>query len=92
MSGLLTFDFEHLPIRFALVNGREAAVGVDIARALGIANQRNVFARTPENEKGVVTMDTLGGAQELVVLYEPGIWRLTFQSRKPQAASRKPNA
>ena len=38
-----------------------------------------------DDEKGVHTVRTLGGNQELMVVNEPGLYHLTFKSRKPEA-------
>ncbi|WP_062208026.1 BRO family protein [Aureimonas sp. AU12] len=89
MSALATFDFEFesQPIRFLTVDGREAVIGKDMALAIGVARYRDVFGRIPADEKGAVSIRTLGGPQKMVVLYEPGMYRLIFESRK-QAAER----
>ena len=85
MNALTTFDFEGDPVRFVSIDGREAAICKDIASRLGIQNYRDVLADTPDDEKGVDSVDTLGGAQEMAVLFEPGIYRMIFKSRKPEA-------
>lgn len=57
----------------------------DACEMLGIVNSRDALNRVPEDEKGVVITDTLGGPQPLVFVNEPGFYRLVFLSRKPQA-------
>jgi len=39
----------------------------------------------PANEKGVNTLHTPGGKQKMLTVNEPGLYRLVFQSRKPEA-------
>jgi predicted TIM-barrel enzyme len=39
----------------------------------------------PADEKGVTTTYTPGGEQEMLTVNEPGLYRLIFQSRKPEA-------
>lgn len=85
MNALTTFDFEGEPVRFVTLDGREAAVGKDACRCLGIANTTQAVGRIPDDEKGVCTTATLGGPQEMVVLFEPGLYRLIFESRKAEA-------
>ena len=38
-----------------------------------------------EDEKGVHTVNTLGGSQDAAVVYESGLYALIFKSRKPEA-------
>ena len=64
-------------------------VAQDIAHVLGIKNVRQNIDAFPENEKGVCTIYTLGGPQELLTINEPGLYRLIFQSRKPEAEALK---
>lgn len=61
----------------------------DACEALGIANSRDALNRVPNDEKGVVTTDTLGGPQEMVFVNEPGLYRLVFLSRKSEAEAFK---
>jgi hypothetical protein len=57
----------------------------DVSDVLGLGNPRETLRNFPENEKGVSSADTLGGNQEMLVINEPGLYRLIFQSRKPEA-------
>lgn len=60
-------------------------VAKDICEALDIANHRDAIAGFPENEKGVAATDTPGGLQNANIVNEAGMYRLIFQSRKPEA-------
>ena len=60
-------------------------VARDVAEILGIDNIRQNLAEFPDDEKGVCTIDTLGGPQEVVTVTECGLYRLIFKSRKPNA-------
>lgn len=66
-------------------NGEIWFVANDVCAALEIANPRNVIARLDEDEKGVHTMDTLGGKQELNCVNESGLYSLILTSRKESA-------
>jgi prophage antirepressor-like protein len=80
------FDFEDKPIRaFVAEDGEPRWVGSDVCRVLEIANPGNTYRRLPDNEKAIHTMDTPSGRQEMVVVNEPGLYRLIFTSRKPEA-------
>lgn len=57
----------------------------DTCEILDIANARDAIAKLDEDEKGVVTADTLGGKQTINVVTESGLYALIFQSRKPIA-------
>ena len=68
----------------------EGAVGplfcaADVGEVLGIAQVASTLRAFPDDEKGVHTMHTRGGEQQITVLSEPGLYRLIFQSRKPSA-------
>ena len=69
------FDESHKPLWIA----------ADVGEILGIANVRQNLAGFPEDEKGVCTVYTPGGLQQLQAVTEPGLYRLIFGSRKPEA-------
>ena len=81
--------FEHEQfgeIRFLQQNSEIWFVAVDVCRALDIQNSRDVVAKQlDDDEKGVATIYTLGGAQQMNIVSEPGLYRLIFMSRKPEA-------
>lgn len=60
-------------------------IAVDVTKALGIRNSRDVVSRIPESQKGVVITDTLGGKQEVSIISEKGIYRLIMRSRRKEA-------
>lgn len=80
----LLFEGEHL-VRQIERDDEIWFVGLDVCRVLELSNPRSSLALLDEDEKGVHTVDTLGGAQEVVVISEAGIYRLVFKSRKPVA-------
>ncbi len=55
-------------------------VGKDVCSALGIAKSRNAIASLANDEKGVGNTDTLGGAQEVAIISEPGVYALVMHS------------
>jgi len=61
------------------------AVGIDVCKALNLKQHRSSLALLPIELKGVHTVDSLGGMQEVTVVNEPGIYRLVFKSRKQEA-------
>lgn len=79
------FMFEDAPMRTIFHEGNPWFVATDAARILGIKNWRTSTLGFPKNEKGVRTVNTLGGNQEMTLLSEPGLYRLIFMSRKESA-------
>lgn len=64
-------------------------VALDVGDILGIAEVRSTLRSWLDDEKGVHTMPTAGGSQAMLTLNEPGLYRLIFQSRKPEAEAFK---
>ncbi|MGW1995206.1 phage antirepressor [Embleya sp. NPDC001921] len=77
------------PVRTITVGGEPWFVGADVAAVLELGNPRSSLALLDEDEKGVHTMDTLGGAQSLATVNESGLYSLILRSRKPQARAFK---
>ncbi len=79
------FKKENFEIRGGLINGEPYFCLSDVCKILDIANSRD--AKTRLDLKGVATTDTLtnGGMQKLDFINEPNLYRLIFQSRKPEA-------
>ena len=70
-------------------DGEPWFVARDVCDALGIANSRQAMSRLDEDEKGVISNDTLGGTQEMAFVNEPGLYTLVLSSRKPEARAFK---
>lgn len=76
---------EEASIRMQMVDGEPWFAAKDLCELLGLDNSRQAVSRLDDDEKGVISSDTLGGKQELTFVSEPGMYALIFQSRKPQA-------
>jgi anti-repressor protein len=72
-------------VRTVEVDGAPWFVAADVCAVLGIANSRDALARLDADEKGVGTTDTLGGPQVVSIVSEPGLYGLTWTSRKAEA-------
>lgn len=70
-------------------DGEPWFVAVDVCKALEIKNNRDALGRLDDDEKGVVSTDTLGGEQEVGVVNESGLYTLVLGSRKPEAKAFK---
>lgn len=70
-------------------DGEPWFVAVDVCTALEIGNSRQAITRLDDDEKGVISTDTLGGAQVMNIVNEPGLYSLVLGSRKPEAKAFK---
>lgn len=61
----------------------------DVCECLDIGNSRDAVAALDEDEKGVDSIDTPGGAQEMSIISEAGLYSLILRSRKPEAKAFK---
>ena len=59
----------------------------DLCAALEIANPRNVAARLDDDQKGVRSVDTPGGRQQMTVVTESGMYEVVLRSDKPEAVA-----
>lgn len=84
---LLQFNFslQSQPVRVELIDNETWFAAKDVCKILQIENSRDAISRLENDEKGVVTTDTPGGAQKLQFVNESGLYNLIFQSRKPEA-------
>lgn len=85
MNAIQNFAFEEHLVRIVDIDGAPWFVANDICRALDLSNPRKAVADLDEDERGVTTSDTLGGNQQVNIISEPGVYRLVFRSRKPEA-------
>jgi prophage antirepressor-like protein len=73
-------------VRTLVKNGEPWLVGKDVAEALGYSNTRDALSKHVDGEdKGVAKCDTLGGAQEMVIVNESGLYSLIMGSKLPNA-------
>lgn len=75
-------DDEDFEIRVLTRNGDPWFVLNDVCAVLGLVNSSASAARLDEDEKGVTTIDTLGGPQDVTVISEPGLYNIIRTSRK----------
>lgn len=81
----MKFSFENAAVRAMKRDGDPWFVLSDVCRVLEIGNPSDAARRLDEDEKGVDNIDTLGGAQEMTVVNESGLYSLILTSRKPAA-------
>src|SRR6266536_1253889 len=73
------FAFEHQRVRAVFVLGVVWFVAADVAKLLGFCDALNAVRGLDDDEKGTQILSTLG------VVTESGLYRLIFNSRKPEA-------
>lgn len=66
-------------------NGEPVFVAKDICAILDLGNPRSSIALLDDDEKGVHSVDTPGGRQQMTTVTEPGFYKLVMRSRKPEA-------
>ena len=76
-------------VRSTVIDGEPWFIAADVCKALDIGNSRMALSRLEEDEKGVSSIDTLGGTQRMQRINEPGLYSLSLTSRKPEAKAFK---
>lgn len=86
---VFNFNFRDRPIRVIEIDGEPWFVAADVCGALDISwkgsGNSGTLCQLDDDEKGVTSIDTLGGAQEMAIINEPGFYKLAFRSNKPEA-------
>lgn len=85
MNEVKLFDFENNKMRTQEIDNQIYFCLKDVCNILELSNNRKVVERL--NEKGVTTSNTLtkGGMQKMTFINESNLYKVIFQSRKPQA-------
>jgi prophage antirepressor-like protein len=87
---LVPFTFENHDVRTVMIDGAPWFIAKDVCDILGIQQPANVMRDFPKSEKGVYSIHTSSEngtkqRREMLTVNEPGLYRLIFQSRKPEA-------
>ena len=88
-TGIVEFVFEETQVRVVMIGGQPWFVAKDVCDVLEHSNSRKALERLDDDEKGVTTVYTLGGTQQMSIVNEPGLYNLIMTSRKPQAKTFK---
>lgn len=73
-------------IRTLSINNEPWFIGKDVASILGYSNTRKALNdHVDDEDKGVTKCDTLGGAQEMTIINESGLYSLILSSKLPKA-------
>ncbi len=81
------FQYKQNSVRVAKVDetGAPWFVAKDVCNVLGLSTFRTSLALLDDDEKGVHSVDSLGGPQEMGIISEAGLYALLLRSRKPEA-------
>lgn len=87
MNGIQVFQNHHYGRIRAMrdENGEPLFVAKDVCAILDLGNPRSSIALLDDDEKGVHSVDTPGGRQQMTTVTEPGFYKLVMRSRKPEA-------
>jgi prophage antirepressor-like protein len=85
MADLLNFEFEGQGVRFVGTSENPEWVAIDVCQVMDLGNPSQALSEFEDDEKGITTVYTSGGKQELLTVTEPGLYKLIFKSRKPVA-------
>lgn len=77
------FNYGEIQVRTVTVDGEPWFVAKDVCTAIGIDVTQT--RRLDSDEKGLHSIQTPGGTQELACVNEPGLYSLILGSRKPEA-------
>ncbi len=85
MNELKTFIYKDTRVRTVEINGEPWFVLKDVCEILELSTPARVAERLDEDEKGMSLIHTLGGAQEMTVINESGLYNVILRSDKPEA-------
>ena len=81
--------YKNSPVRIVEKGGEPWFVAKDVCDILALGNPRSSIALLDEDERGVHSMDTPSGKQEMGIISEADLYSLILRSRKPEAKAFK---
>lgn len=87
MNPMTAFQFHNTSVRvFPTEDGQSFwVVAKDVADVLGYLEAKDLARQVPDKFRGRQMVPTPGGEQEMLVIYEPGLYRAVLRSNKPEA-------
>jgi prophage antirepressor-like protein len=85
MNELVSMQYEGSEVRMVVKDGVPWWVAKDVCAVLDLENTTRAVERLDEDEKGVSSIHTPGGDQEVLAVNEFGLYALILGSRKPEA-------
>lgn len=89
MECLKVFNYEENDVRTLIIDGEPWWVLADVCAVLDLSEPHRVAARLDEDEKGRTSITTLGGAQNMNIVNESGLYSVILRSDKPEAKTFK---
>lgn len=85
MTELVPFAYGDQPVRTLTIDGEPWFVAADVVRILGYSEAAAMTRTLDDDEKGLRTVQTLGGEQSVSIVSEPGLYSAIIRSRIPEA-------
>ena len=85
MNDIQIFQYQDQPVRTVQRDGEPWFVLKDVCAVLGISKYRDTADRLDEDERGSARVDTLGGAQDMTIINESGLYNVILRSDKSEA-------
>lgn len=82
---IANFSFDEQLVRVVTRDGEPWFAGKDVCVCLGIKDHVQAVEGLDEDERGRCSVPTSRGERAMVIISEPGVYRLVFRSRKPEA-------
>ena len=76
-------------VRTVIINEEPWFVAKDVCEALSIADSKSSLRFLEDDEKGVHSMHTLGGTQQVSIINESGLYSLICAPENPKRRSSK---
>lgn len=89
MTAIQSWTYQDEEVRTVMINGEPCFIANDLCAVLDLTNPRQTLSYLDDDEKGVTTNDTPGGAQQMSYVTEAGMYSLVLRSRKPEAKAFK---
>ena len=84
-TNVIPFNFGKQLVRTLLTDDQPWFVATDVCESLAIVNTARALSRLDDDERGIHSMNTPGGKQNLSVVNESGLYSLILTSRKTEA-------
>jgi prophage antirepressor-like protein len=82
---IVPFSFENHTVRTVTVENESWFIAKDVCEILSLDNVSEKIRSFPSNELTSVQLMSGGQNRKMAAVNEPGLYRLVFQSRKPEA-------
>jgi len=86
-QAITIFNYHRDEVRVVMRDGEPWWVARDVCGILGLRNTSLAVERCLDDEKGICSVYTPGGNQDMLVVSEPGVYRLTITSKRPEAVA-----